>query len=1068
MKQKAYALWKDRKKQWLLLILSGLLLTISPQLLAQRGKAVIKEYWGEEAGKRFPGAIYYKEKEGTPFPGFVRFDESARPAMSSFFSRLREQIESNTQLDFKLIKQESDHLGFSHARYVQTFQGLDVEHTTYILHVKEQRVHSFNGFAVNIEQQLSPKTDMNEAAALEMAMRAMGAERYKWQDPAWEREIKARTKDPNATYRPKGELLWLQNGRTFSLAYRFDMQAASPDKFERIYVDAHSGVLLRRLPMESDCDGATVNTIFNGNRSISTEKYTANDFRLRDDCQSATIHIRDWNSATCTESPLEIQNTTNTWTTTNERFGAHVLWAAKQCYLYWLNARGRASYDNANGDLDGYINAVFDGSDAAGCQAYTDNASMSFSGGRMKVGLGSSGTLANSWSTLDIIGHEYAHAVTGSSAGLVYQDESGALNESFSDIFGEAVENYVLGSNDWLMGDERTSGAIRSMSNPNAFGDPDTYQGTNWFFGAGDNGGVHTNSGVQNFWFFLLVNGGVGTNDNGDAYSVSGIGLAAASAIAARNLTFYLTANDGYAEARTNAIQAAIDLYGACSNEVKQTTNAWYAVGVGNPAFDVVGVVSSNYNGRDVSCFNACDGAASANVINGFSPIYSWSTGATTPSISGLCPGVYNVTVTNLFGLGCSENATVVIENTPALNVNPAVTTNFNGYGVSCNGEDDGQANANPSGGTPPYNYSWSNGQTTNPAVNLSAGNYSVTVSDINGCEASGNVVVTEPPLLTTTAAATSDYNGYNIRCHGGSDGTAEAYPVGGVAPYTYLWSNGSTENPATGLSAGTYTVTITDANGCTASAEVTLTEPPPLTIDAGENKIVYFGYPDSACTSLTATGIGGGVPPYNIEWSTGSNSETIEVCPEVTTVYTVTLTDLNGCTLSDDVTVCAIDVRCGNKLDKVIVCHKTGSAKNPYQTLCISLSGAQNHFAQHATDELAECGIVKICEDEMSKTPTTFTTVFDKPEQLYLNAFPNPTEGNATIMFSNFRQGRGEIKLLDILGREHQLLFSGVMEAGKIYQVHVDGNALSKGVYFVRFQTSNGELVTQKLVITR
>jgi hypothetical protein len=130
------------------------------------------------------------------------------------------------------------------------------------------------------------------------------------------------------------------------------------------------------------------------------------------------------------------------------------------------------------------------------------------------------------------------------------------------------------------MGQDRTNGAIRSMANPNAFNDPDTYKGTNWFTGTADAGGVHTNSGVQNFWFFLLSQGGSGTNDKGWAYSVSGIGRAKASAIAYRNLTVYLGANSTYNDARTGAISAAADLYGANSAEQQAVIKAWRAVGI--------------------------------------------------------------------------------------------------------------------------------------------------------------------------------------------------------------------------------------------------------------------------------------------------------------------------------------------------------------------------------------------------------------------------------------------------------------------------------------------------------
>src|SRR5262249_49114357 len=123
---------------------------------------------------------------------------------------------------------------------------------------------------------------------------------------------------------------------------------------------------------------------------------------------------------------------------------------------------------------------------------------------------------------------------------------------------------------------------IRNMANPGTFGDPDTYGTGNWYTGTGDNGGVHWNSGVQNFWFYLLSQGGTGSNDYGNAYSVTGIGMTDAAAIAFRNLTVYLGANSQYTDARFYAIVAAEDLFGACSQQVISTTNAWHAVGVGN------------------------------------------------------------------------------------------------------------------------------------------------------------------------------------------------------------------------------------------------------------------------------------------------------------------------------------------------------------------------------------------------------------------------------------------------------------------------------------------------------
>jgi hypothetical protein len=163
----------------------------------------------------------------------------------------------------------------------------------------------------------------------------------------------------------------------------------------------------------------------------------------------------------------------------------------------------------------------------------------------------------------------------------LYQDESGALNESFSDIFGEALQRYAQdGYYDWYSTPAPVD-TIRSMKNPRDYGDPDTYQGEEWEFGAGDNGGVHTNSGVQNYWFYLLAEGGSGTNDLGNDYTVFSIGFDEAMDIVMRSMTTYLFPTAGYYDARQASLQAVEDLFGSCSFEYHQVANAWHAVGVG-------------------------------------------------------------------------------------------------------------------------------------------------------------------------------------------------------------------------------------------------------------------------------------------------------------------------------------------------------------------------------------------------------------------------------------------------------------------------------------------------------
>ena len=258
----------------------------------------------------------------------------------------------------------------------------------------------------------------------------------------------------------------------------------------------------------------------------------------------------------------------------NNRAGVSVHWASEMTYDYYMETFGRNSYDDDGGAIISYA----DWSE--------DNVNNAFwSGGFAAYGAGD-GVFRGSYGTTDVVGHELSHGVTEHSANLVYQGESGALNESFSDIFGAAVEFYAEGrqQGDWLMGEDvyKEPGAIRSMQNPKSLSSPDTYLGEFWIDTklSQDNGGVHFNSGVQNHWFYLLTEGGSGENDDGTSYQVTGIGLDNAAAIAYRNLTQYLLPDSKYMDAARHSVQAAGDLFGEESQQVQSVRSAWEAVGI--------------------------------------------------------------------------------------------------------------------------------------------------------------------------------------------------------------------------------------------------------------------------------------------------------------------------------------------------------------------------------------------------------------------------------------------------------------------------------------------------------
>ncbi len=248
--------------------------------------------------------------------------------------------------------------------------------------------------------------------------------------------------------------------------------------------------------------------------------------------------------------------------------------ALESTYDYFMDRFGRNSYDNQGSSLLAYANWVIDGGQFNAV----------WYGNFAAFGSGD-GSSITAFSSLDIIGHEIAHGVTQTSANLMYTGEQGALNESFSDIFGTGVEHFVEGEeSDWLGAEDifPGGGAIRSLEDPNAFSNPDTYLGRFWVNedSPTDFGGVHINSSVQNHWFYLLSKGGSGTNDDGYAYDLQGIGIQDAEQIAYRNLTAYLIPTSGFTQAAYYAVQSADDLFGDTSTQKNETAEAWRAVGI--------------------------------------------------------------------------------------------------------------------------------------------------------------------------------------------------------------------------------------------------------------------------------------------------------------------------------------------------------------------------------------------------------------------------------------------------------------------------------------------------------
>lgn len=521
------------------------------------------------------------------FAEHVRFDTSKAPDFKGKPMVYDETAKQMKEVSGLRLSSDKDALGFENHKFQQTINGIPVEYGMINMLVKKGKVVSQNGvWFKNVPSTIERKAGVSEANALNSALAYVGATSYKWQNAEEETFLKNDTKDANATFYPKGKLVYYNdpadvNAKKLTLAYKFDVYAAEPVSRQEVYVDAKTGKVLgtNALILETNAPGTAV-TAYSGNQSIVADQVSATSYRLRETGRNGGTAIETYNlkQGTNYSRATDFTDTDNTWNNVNtskDQYATDAHWGAEKTVDYLKAKFNRNSIDNNHFAIKSYVH-------------YSRNYFNAFwDGSRMTYGDGSSTNGNKPLTALDVCAHEIGHGMTTKTANLVYQKESGALNEAFSDILGNSVEFWARPTQaSWKLGED-FSYVIRDMANPNAYGDPDTYGGTYWVnpnctpSSTNDYCGVHTNSGVLNFWYYLLVNGGSGTNDKGFAYNVTGVGLDKAAQIAYRTLTTYLTSTSTYANARTYSLQAAADLYGAGSAEVTQTTNAWNAVGVG-------------------------------------------------------------------------------------------------------------------------------------------------------------------------------------------------------------------------------------------------------------------------------------------------------------------------------------------------------------------------------------------------------------------------------------------------------------------------------------------------------
>ncbi|MES2591987.1 MAG: hypothetical protein V4608_08890, partial [Bacteroidota bacterium] len=294
-----------------------------------------------------------------------------------------------------------------------------------------------------------------------------------------------------------------------------------------------------------------------------------------------------------------------------------------------------------------------------------------------------------------------------------------------------------------------------------------------------------------------------------------------------------------------------------------------------------------------VGCFGGNDGSANAAVSGGVTPYYySWApVGGSSATASGLIAGTYSVTVTDT--IGCTANATIVVTQPLVLSASIAIQNQ-----VSCNGGNNGAAIVNPVGGTAPFTYAWSpGGGAIQNVTNLSAGTYTVTITDSEGCQTTAQTIITEPSQLTSSVVSTT-----HVSCNGSTNGAAAILAAGGSPGYTYSWAPSGGTNAASGsLTAGSYTVTVTDTKLCVKSLTIVINQPPPLTVVTSHTNVSCNGGSDGTATVVPS----GGASPYTYSW----NTSPIQTSPTASNLnagtYSVTVTDSQNCNvISSGVTV--------------------------------------------------------------------------------------------------------------------------------------------------------------------
>jgi len=505
---------------------------------------------------------------------FTRFSEKDKITTDFIIKEFKQKGKLGLHDELKILSEKQDASGILHIKMQQYHLGIPIESAYYSFHSKKGFLIAANGALKQVSVD-SNKSNIETSKILDIALENINATKYIWEDTALIKQLKKSTIHTNHLEKPTPNLIYYKDGKTYVLAYKIEIQSLLPQGRYIVYVDANSGEILNKIDITTHTTGSCATT-YHSTQNIDFDEPTPGNYELTDTTRNIETYVLPNNSIDYAVAQIPTSSFLD-WNDINSQDALDVHWGSQVVYDF-LSNYGIQSFDNQEGSIVSYVN--YGNNNNSRNNAFWNGIFLTY-------GAGGGNLFPGPVATLDVIAHEIGHALTETyGGGLQYYGESGAINESYSDIIAAAVENFVnispdyngLMLNEWVLSDLNGAG-LRDMSNPNANNNPDTYQGDFWVSTTGsDNGGVHTNSSLGNYWFYLLANGGSGVNDNGDSFTVNPIGINNAFQIALEAYEYLQNTSD-YEQWRAATIFVS-ELNFDCT-VTQEVISAWEAVSVG-------------------------------------------------------------------------------------------------------------------------------------------------------------------------------------------------------------------------------------------------------------------------------------------------------------------------------------------------------------------------------------------------------------------------------------------------------------------------------------------------------